>query len=72
MSAARRAERPSRASLRTLPFIVGLALSSNPAVATITKGPGSQIQVIAVGAGSATITVRVGQMQKTCAVTVMR
>ena len=46
------------------------AVSSNPGVATLIKGPGSQIQIIAVSAGTATIDVTVGQVRRTCAVTV--
>ncbi len=48
------------------------AVSSNPAVATVEIGPGSQIQVHSVSQGAATITVTVGSLQQTCAVTVNR
>ena len=46
------------------------ARSSNPSVATVEKGPGSQIQIHAIGQGSSTITVTVAQFTQTCAVTV--
>jgi uncharacterized protein YjdB len=46
------------------------ATSSNTSVATVEKGPGSQIQIHALAQGSSTITVTVGQFTQTCAVTV--
>jgi Bacterial Ig-like domain (group 2) len=46
------------------------ARSSNQSVATVAHGQGSQIQVNAVGEGTATITVTVGSLQQVCAVTV--
>lgn len=48
------------------------AVSSNTAVATVQNGPGSQIQIRAVAAGSASITVTYASFQQTCAVTVSR
>jgi len=48
------------------------AASSNTSVATITKGPGSQIQIYGASAGTATITVTLGSLQQTCAVTITR
>lgn len=46
------------------------ATSSDTSVATVEKGPGSQIQIHALKAGRSTITVTVGQFTQTCAVTV--
>jgi hypothetical protein len=46
------------------------ARSANPNVATVQKGPGSQIQIFAMAAGTTTVTVEVGTLQRTCAVTV--
>jgi uncharacterized protein YjdB len=48
------------------------AVSSNTSVATVTNGPGSQIQIYGASAGTATITVTLGSLQQTCAVTVTR
>jgi hypothetical protein len=48
------------------------AVSSNPSVATVTNGPGSQIQIHGASAGTATITVTFGTLRQTCAVTVTR
>ena len=46
------------------------ATSSYPQVATVAHGPGSQIQITAQSPGSATITVTLGTLTQTCAVTV--
>jgi uncharacterized protein YjdB len=46
------------------------ARSANQSVATVAHGQGSQIQITGVGKGSTTITVTVGSLQQTCAVTV--
>jgi uncharacterized protein YjdB len=46
------------------------AISSNPAVASVAHGQGSQILITASSQGSATITVSVGSLTQTCAVTV--
>ncbi|MFL5312756.1 MAG: Ig-like domain-containing protein [Myxococcales bacterium] len=46
------------------------ARSSNPSVATVQKGPGSQIQIFAMAAGTATVAVEVGNLERNCAVTV--
>jgi hypothetical protein len=46
------------------------AVSSNTQVATLQKGPGSQIQVFSQDPGTATITVTVGAARATCNVTV--
>jgi uncharacterized protein YjdB len=48
------------------------AVSSNTSVATVTKGPGSQIQIYGASAGTATVTVALGTLRQTCAVTVTR
>jgi hypothetical protein len=48
------------------------AVSSDTSVATITKGPGSQIQIHGASAGTATVTVTLGTLRQTCAVTVTR
>ena len=48
------------------------AVSSNTSVASVTKGPGSQIQIYAQSAGTATVAVTLGSLQQTCAVTVTR
>jgi hypothetical protein len=48
------------------------AVSSNTSVATVSKGPGSQIQIYGASAGTATITVTLGSLQQTCAVTITR
>ena len=45
-------------------------VSSDTRVVTVSVGPGSQIQIHALAAGSATITVTVGSLQKTANVTV--
>src|SRR5712671_3471378 len=48
-----------------------VAQSSNPKVATVDHGPGAQLQIHAQDQeGTATITVTVGSLQQTCAVTV--
>jgi hypothetical protein len=46
------------------------AVSSNPSVASVAHGQGSQIQITARSPGTATITVTFGGQQQTCAVTV--
>ena len=46
------------------------ARSANESVATVEHGQGSQILIHAVGAGTTSITVNVGSLQQTCAVTV--
>ena len=46
------------------------AVSSNPSVASVAHGQGSQIQITARSTGTATITVTFGGQQQTCAVTV--
>jgi uncharacterized protein YjdB len=46
------------------------ATSSNTSVATVEKGPGSQIQIHALAAGTSTVTVTVGALTQTCKVTV--
>jgi hypothetical protein len=46
------------------------ATSSDTKVATVEKGPGSQIQIHALQPGRSTITVTVGRYTQTCAVTV--
>jgi putative type II/III system pilus formation protein len=46
------------------------AVSSNPAVATVAHGQGSQILITARSVGTATITVTFAGRQQTCAVTV--
>ena len=46
------------------------ARSANPNIAALAKGPGSQIQIFAMGAGATTITVNVASFEQTCAVTV--
>jgi Bacterial Ig-like domain (group 2) len=46
------------------------AKSSNTQVATVEKGPGSQIQIHALDEGTATITVTFGNLQQDCKVTV--
>lgn len=46
------------------------ATSSNPSVATVAHGQGSQIQISGVSEGTAKITVTYGALQQTCAVTV--
>jgi uncharacterized protein YjdB len=46
------------------------AVSSNPSVASVAHGQGSQILITANAEGSATITVTVGSLSQTCAVTV--
>ena len=46
------------------------AVSSNPTVATVAHGQGSQILIAAHSAGTATITVTFSGQQQTCAVTV--
>lgn len=46
------------------------AQSANQYVATVAHGQGSQIQINAVAQGSTTITVTVGSLKQTCAVTV--
>jgi uncharacterized protein YjdB len=46
------------------------AVSSNPSVATVAHGQGSQILISALSAGTATITVTFSGRQQTCAVTV--
>jgi len=46
------------------------ARSANQSVATVAHGQGSQILINAVAQGSTTITVTVGSLQQTCAVTV--
>jgi Big-like domain-containing protein len=48
------------------------AVSSDTSVATVTQGPGSQIQIRGVSAGTATLTVTLGTLRQTCAVTVSR
>jgi hypothetical protein len=48
------------------------AVSSNTSVATVSKGPGSQIQIHALYPGTAAITVTFGSLRQTCAVTVTR
>ena len=48
------------------------AVSSNPSVASVAHGQGSQIQITARSTGTATITVTFGGQQQTCAVTVTR
>jgi hypothetical protein len=48
------------------------AASSNAAVASVTKGPGSQIQIHGLSAGTATVTVTFVSLQQTCAVTITR
>ncbi|TMA20525.1 MAG: hypothetical protein E6J84_02250 [Deltaproteobacteria bacterium] len=48
------------------------AVSSDTYVATVTHGPGSQIQIGGASAGTATITVMLGMLRQTCAVTVTR
>jgi pullulanase len=48
------------------------AVSSNTSVATVSNGPGSQIQIHGVAPGTATVTVTFGNLQQTCAVTVTR
>ena len=48
------------------------AVSSDTSVATITSGPGSQIQIHGASAGTATVTVTLGTLRQTCAVTVTR
>jgi hypothetical protein len=47
------------------------AQSSNPKIATVERGPGTQIQIHAHNEeGTASILVTVGNLQQTCAVTV--
>ena len=46
------------------------ARSANQDVATVAHGQGSQILITAAGRGSTTITVTLGSLQQTCAVTV--
>jgi Bacterial Ig-like domain (group 2) len=46
------------------------ARSANESVATVGHGQGSQILINAVGQGNTTITVTLGSMHQTCAVTV--
>ena len=46
------------------------ARSANPNVAAVAKGPGSQIQIFAVGPGTTNVTVSVGSLQQICVVTV--
>jgi hypothetical protein len=46
------------------------AVSSNPAVASVEHGQGSQILITARSAGTATVTVTYAGRQQTCAVTV--
>ena len=46
------------------------ARSADQSVATVAHGQGSQILINAVAQGSTTITVTVGSLQQTCAVTV--
>jgi hypothetical protein len=48
------------------------AASSNPSVAMVTKGPGSQIQIYGASAGTAVITVTLGSLKQICAVTITR
>jgi Big-like domain-containing protein len=48
------------------------AASSDTSVATVAHGPGSQIQIGGASAGRATITVTLGTLRQTCAVTVTR
>ena len=48
------------------------ATSSNNSVATVAHGQGSQIQITAVGPGTANVTVTVGSLTQNCAVTVTR
>jgi hypothetical protein len=48
------------------------AVSSNTSVATVAHGQGSQIQISAVGPGTATVAVTLGSLRQTCAVTVTR
>jgi hypothetical protein len=48
------------------------AVSSDTYVATVTHGPGSQIQIHGESAGTATVTVTLGTLRQTCAVTVTR
>jgi hypothetical protein len=46
------------------------ARSANPNVAAVAKGPGSQIQIFGVAAGTTTVKVEVGSLEQTCAVTI--
>jgi hypothetical protein len=48
------------------------AVSSDTYVATVAHGPGSQIQISGASAGTATVTVTLGMLRQTCAVTVTR
>jgi uncharacterized protein YjdB len=48
------------------------ATSSDPSIASVAHGQGSQIQITANNPGTATITVTLGSLAQTCKVTVSR
>jgi hypothetical protein len=46
------------------------AQSANPNIAAVAKGPGSQIQIFGVAAGTTTVKVEFGSLEQTAAVTI--
>ena len=46
------------------------ARSANANIAAVAKGPGSQIQIFGVAAGTTSVKVEVGSLEQSCAVTI--